>query len=95
VDFANFEEFMKALDRLHEQSVKLSRSIKKDREMAAGRSRAAGMPAGKELVAWAARLDKDAQKLLRITRAKERVLESRRKAMAGKKSRGASQRRSK
>lgn len=95
MDFANFEEFMRALDRLHEQSVKLSRSIKKDREMATGRSRAAGMPAGKDLVAWTARLDNDSEKLLRISRAKERVLESHRKAIAGKKSRGASKRRSK
>ena len=76
MEFANFEEFFKALDRLHEDCVKLRQSIQQDREKASksgGGKPGTGKPRdGGSLHVAAAQLCEAAQKQLEITLAKER-----------------------
>src|SRR5271157_4900278 len=78
MEFANFEEFFKALDRLHEECVELRRSIQQDLEKASKSSRGkpgTGKPRdGKSLHVAAAQLCEAAQKQLEITLAKESSL---------------------
>jgi len=66
MEFANFEEFFKALDRLHEECVELRRSIQQDLEKASKSSRGkpgTGKPRdGKSLHVAAAQLSRPSRR---------------------------------
>jgi hypothetical protein len=87
MEFANFDELMKALDRFYKQSVELNRRIEKDRETAARRAKAAGILTPKQLVAKCKRLERASEKLLKSVQAKERARQARQAAAKSKPSR--------
>ncbi len=79
MEFANFDQFMKALDRLYKRSLRLNRQINRDRKDAARSGKGSGIPNTKQLLTQCKRLEKASEKLLKKVRADERRREVRKR----------------